>query len=71
LRETDLLGRVGGEEFAILLPSIGLRSAMDVAEKLRSALETAVIEHEGRRIPVTAVWVWLVSALAQSISRPC
>ncbi|MGA0595343.1 GGDEF domain-containing protein [Enterovirga sp. CN4-39] len=38
LRKTDLLGRLGGEEFGVLLPHTGAASAMKVAEKLRSRL---------------------------------
>src|SRR5581483_692553 len=36
LRSTDLLARVGGEEFAVLLPSCPLADAQLVAERLRS-----------------------------------
>lgn len=42
LRSADLLFRWGGEEFVILTPSTGYRSAAAVAEKLR----VAVAEHE-------------------------
>ena len=36
-RPTDLIGRIGGEEFALLLPGVGLRQASDRAEQLRLA----------------------------------
>lgn len=42
LRGSDLLGRIGGEEFAILLPHTGREAALEVAEKIRAA-----IEHQG------------------------
>lgn len=35
LRETDHLGRMGGEEFAIALPETGISEALEVAERLR------------------------------------
>ena len=35
LREVDVLGRIGGEEFAILLPESRLENAIEVAERLR------------------------------------
>jgi len=34
LRESDVMGRLGGEEFAILLPETGLDAAMEVAGRL-------------------------------------
>jgi diguanylate cyclase (GGDEF)-like protein len=37
LRESDLLGRLGGEEFAVLLPLTDLRQAREVADRLRDA----------------------------------
>lgn len=39
LRRVDMLGRLGGEEFAILLPATGLAGAMELAERLRLAVE--------------------------------
>lgn len=39
LRSTDIISRIGGEEFAVILRSTGAEGAMKVAEKLRSALE--------------------------------
>jgi len=43
LRQTDLLGRLGGEEFAILLPHTGAAAALVVAEKLREAMASRQI----------------------------
>ncbi len=34
LRESDIMGRLGGEEFAILLPETDLEAAVEVAERL-------------------------------------
>ena len=41
LREVDLLGRYGGEEFAVLLPEIELADAGQVAERLRQSTAQA------------------------------
>lgn len=41
LRQSDALGRWGGEEFLILLPQINVAAATSVAEKLRQAILTA------------------------------
>jgi diguanylate cyclase (GGDEF)-like protein len=38
LRNHDVVARYGGEEFVVLLPGTDLDEAMDVAERLRSAL---------------------------------
>lgn len=35
LRNSDVLGRYGGEEFAVLLPNTSSRSAMEIAERIR------------------------------------
>ena len=39
LRDIDLIGRIGGEEFAILLPETTLEQAFPVAERLRQRIE--------------------------------
>lgn len=39
LRSTDLMARIGGDEFAVLMPETTLASADNVASKLRKALE--------------------------------
>ncbi|GAB3361305.1 MULTISPECIES: GGDEF domain-containing protein [Giesbergeria] len=41
LRDTDVLARLGGEEFAILLPDTPLEIAKEIAERLRTALADA------------------------------
>jgi diguanylate cyclase (GGDEF)-like protein len=41
LREVDLLGRYGGEEFAVVLPEAGNEEACAVAERLRAVIADA------------------------------
>lgn len=43
LREIDIIGRLGGEEFAVVLPETELEHAMEVAERLREAVAQASI----------------------------
>lgn len=38
LRETDLLSRYGGEEFALVLPDCSLDSGLDLADRLRAVM---------------------------------
>jgi diguanylate cyclase (GGDEF)-like protein len=42
LRPYDLIGRVGGEEFAFVLPNSPLQEAAEVAERLRQAISVAL-----------------------------
>ncbi|HWU82867.1 MAG TPA: diguanylate cyclase, partial [Methylophilaceae bacterium] len=54
LRLIDLIGRIGGEEFAVLLPETGLREAAEVAERLRDRVaRTNVPREEGMPINFT------------------
>jgi len=54
LRGSDLLGRIGGEEFVLLLPDTPLANAMFVAERMREQLAKTPIQLEGLIIPITA-----------------
>ena len=53
LRDTDIFGRIGGEEFAAVLPETDLNGALEVAERLRSNVETHTLEHEGETLTIT------------------
>ncbi len=53
LRQTDLLGRYGGEEFVVLLPETGTEMAKIVAERLRNVISHEPIATSGPGIPLT------------------
>jgi len=54
IRATDVVGRYGGEEFIIILLKTGLPSAVDVAERVRKAIEAAEMkDSEGNVFSVT------------------
>ncbi|PKO72548.1 MAG: hypothetical protein CVU20_02065 [Betaproteobacteria bacterium HGW-Betaproteobacteria-14] len=53
LRDEDLTGRLGGEEFAVSLVQAPLHAAAAVAERLREAINALAIEHEGVRLTVS------------------
>lgn len=52
LRDVDVMGRVGGEEFAILLPETEGGKAMEVAERLRLALASAKVPVPTGGLPI-------------------
>ena len=55
LRSLDLLGRLGGEEFAVVLPEADQAAAEQTAERLRSAVEAMAIPlADGSHIRLTA-----------------
>lgn len=53
LRPTDLLGRIGGEEFAVLLAGTGLSGALATAERIREAVEAESIAFGRHQITFT------------------
>jgi len=54
LRTTDVLGRLGGEEFVVLLPDTDIENAVMVAEKLRSAVEAVLVKYENLSLRFTS-----------------
>lgn len=46
LRETDMLGRLGGEEFAAILPETDIESAVEVGDRLRQAFQKIRIQSD-------------------------
>ena len=53
-RAGDLVGRIGGEEFALLMPDTSLETAMRCADRIRATLATTLVNVDSRRIPLTA-----------------
>jgi diguanylate cyclase (GGDEF)-like protein/PAS domain S-box-containing protein len=52
-RDVDVVARVGGEEFAVLLPSAAIDDALRVAKQLLARLAQRVVEVDGARITYT------------------
>ncbi len=52
-RQEDLLGRVGGEEFVLLLADTGMEGARTIAERMRELVANASLQHDGKRIAIT------------------
>ncbi|MBP5104463.1 sensor domain-containing diguanylate cyclase [Pseudomonas protegens] len=53
VRDSDVAGRYGGEEFAILLPHTDLAGARTLAERLRQSVEEQEVIHNGQVIAFT------------------
>ena len=64
VRDVDIVGRIGGEEFAVLLPDTAPEEATAVAERLRYAVEAAPLLTTGGPLTVTL-------SLGVAASPPC
>ena len=64
VRDVDTVGRIGGEEFAVLLPDTAPEEAMAVAERLRAGVEAAPLLTTAGPLTVTL-------SLGVSASPPC
>ncbi|QGZ31530.1 sensor domain-containing diguanylate cyclase [Stutzerimonas stutzeri] len=53
MRDSDIAGRYGGEEFVVLLPDTDSEGAVTFAERLRQSIEAHEVIHEGHRIRFT------------------
>lgn len=54
LRRGDYSGRIGGEEFVLLLPETSIEQAQHLADRLRRRIAGSVVEVEGARFSYTA-----------------
>ena len=53
VRETDIVARIGGEEFVILLPETGESDAIELAQRVRLAVKQLLIPVEQGEIRIT------------------
>ncbi len=53
-RKTDVVGRIGGEEFAIIFPNTGIDNAKDVLERVREHLETTKDIENDHKVTLSA-----------------
>jgi len=54
VRHEDVFGRYGGEEFALLLPEVGLGGSLLLCERLRQQIESAILRFGRDEIRITA-----------------
>jgi len=53
IRPKDIFARYGGEEFVVLLGNTGAKDALEIGERIRSAIETHPFVYESKRLAVT------------------
>ena len=70
VREIDTVARLGGEEFAVLLPDTGIDTAREVAERIRRSCETTPILYEDKKIGFTlSIGVAGVTDISDNIDK--
>lgn len=70
LREPDIFGRLGGEEFAVILPQTGADEGAEVAERLRAALASLAVEVGDQTVSFTvSMGVTRISAADQTVEE--
>lgn len=53
LRDTDWMGRYGGEEFVVVLPEANGKDALAIGERARAAVEAHPLQMDNKTIPIT------------------
>ncbi len=53
VRETDVVGRYGGDEFVIVLPETSLGGALAIADRIRKTIEDHEFVAQGQRLHLT------------------
>jgi len=68
LRKDDCIGRLGGDEFGVLLVNCGLQNAQLVAEKMRHDIDEFTFEWEGKQFKLgVSIGVVVITPQAESI----
>jgi diguanylate cyclase (GGDEF)-like protein len=54
LRESDVIGRLGGDEFGIVLPNADAQAAQNKATSLAKSIQAMKVPFEGRKLEISA-----------------
>jgi diguanylate cyclase (GGDEF)-like protein len=72
LRPTDLFGRLGGEEFGILLQECSRSQGLEIADRIRMAIAAANVEMDGHTVSISAsVGLASTEAWGYGLQRLC
>ena len=69
LRDADQVARIGGDEFAVLLPYAGTQQGAAVAEALRGVIAQTSVEIEGRPALYLSASIGMVTIDAETVSE--
>jgi len=70
MRSVDIIGRIGGEEFAVIMPHADLEIAAELAQRLRQGIEKVEIIIEDKRLNITACFgVTSLNAKTESLDK--
>ena len=53
VRLSDIIGRIGGEEFAVILPETDINAALIIGDRLRKRIEALEIPHKSSKLKIT------------------
>jgi len=53
LRRTDLVGRIGGDEFAVVLPKTTIQNASLIAQRMLDSVHNAMLLWRGKHVPIS------------------
>lgn len=69
-RPGDVAGRYGGEEFMVVLPRTDPHGARDVAERVRLAVRSSAIAHEGSRLGQVTISIGVAGTGVMPVGTP-
>ncbi|MET3998723.1 diguanylate cyclase [Marinobacterium sp. MBR-109] len=70
LRQIDIIGRIGGEEFAVLLPGTDLAGTEVLAERLRLAVEAISLADIESLQVTTSIGITVITASDHEVDTP-